>query len=109
MIQSGHRRLAGTALAAALLFPPPGGRWLGADKVKHFLLSALVQSTAFSLARSLRADRATSQAAGAVGSAATGVWKEVHDRKAGRPFSAPDLVWDAAGAASMAALLNRTR
>lgn len=109
MISPLQRSYAGIALAAALVFPMPSGSWLGADKIKHFLMSAFVQSAAFSITRAAGGDRATSHVAGALTSATAGVWKEMHDRRVGKPFSVPDLLWDAAGAASMAALLNRTR
>jgi uncharacterized protein YfiM (DUF2279 family) len=97
------------ALTLALQGPLPGSPWLGADKVKHFLMSAFVHSTAFSAARWAGADRGTSQIVGGLASGGIGVWKELYDRKSNKPFSVSDLVWDAAGATSAAALLNRTR
>lgn len=87
---------------------PPGG-WWGSDKLKHFLMSALVHSTAFSIARSTGAQRSGAQTAGAASAITIGVWKELRDRRVGRPFSIGDLVWDGAGAATSAALLNRSR
>lgn len=102
------RHAAATALALALAFLP-GGPWLGADKAKHFLMSAFVQSASFSIARAAGQGRYRSNIAGAAASAVVGVWNEVHDKRGGKPFSVADLVWDAAGAGSMAALLNRTR
>ena len=98
-----------TAALVAVVAPPGGWSWFGADKVKHFLMSALVHSTAFSVARSAGAQRSGAHAAGAAGALTIGVWKELRDRRAGRPFSVPDLLWDGAGAASSAALLNRSR
>lgn len=98
-------------LATALLVSaaaPPGG-WFGRDKLKHFLMSALVHSTAFSIARASRVDRPGAQVAGAVSATAVGLLKELHDRRVGKPFSVGDLLWDGAGAASAAALLNRSR
>jgi uncharacterized protein YfiM (DUF2279 family) len=98
------------ATMAALLFVvgPPGG-WWGADKLKHFLTSALVHSTVFSIARSTGSGRPNAQAIGAASALTIGVWKEARDRRAGRPFSVGDLVWDGAGIATSAALLNRSR
>lgn len=101
-------RFAATAAILATFVAPPGG-WFGADKVKHFLVSALVHSTAFSIARSAGVHRNGAQVAGALSAATVGVWKELHDRRAGKPFSVPDLLWDGVGAASAAALLNRSR
>lgn len=97
------------ALTAMLHTAWPGGPWFGADKVKHFLMSAMVQSVTFSTARWAGASRADSHLAGAAASVSVGLWKELRDRKAQRPFSVADLVWDAAGAASAAALLNHSR
>lgn len=97
-----------TALAFALALPPVGS-WFGADKLKHFLMSAFVQSAAFSASRAAGADRRVSNVVAAASSATIGVSKEVHDRRIGKPFSIQDLAWDAAGAGAMAALLARTR
>jgi uncharacterized protein YfiM (DUF2279 family) len=97
------------ALTVALQAPIPGSPWFGADKIKHFLMSAFVHSVAYSAARWSGAGRGTSQIAAGVASGSVGIWKELHDRRSGRPFSVSDLVWDAAGAASAAALLNHTR
>ena len=79
------------------------------DKIKHFLISALVCSTAFSIARAVGAQRAGSQVAGIVSGATVGILKEVHDKSVGKPFSIGDLVADGAGIAVSAALLNRAR
>lgn len=103
-----HSTRAAATLALLMALSPPGG-WFGADKIKHFLMSALVHSTAFSLSRAAGAQRSSAQTAGAVAAVTIGVWKEVRDRGVGRPFSVPDLLWDGVGAASAAALLNRSR
>jgi len=96
------------ALAFALALPPMGS-WFGADKLKHFLMTAFVQSAAFSVARAAGADRRWSNVAGGVISATVGISKEVRDFRTGKPFSVQDLAWDAAGAGSMGALLARSR
>jgi uncharacterized protein YfiM (DUF2279 family) len=83
--------------------------WLGADKVKHFLLSAFIQSGAFAAARAMGANHSNAQLLAGVTTAGFGIGREVHDRRVGRPFSVPDLAWDAAGALAAAALLNGTR
>ena len=99
--------LAVAALTVALA--PPWKAWFGADKVKHFLMSAFVQSAAFSVSRSAGASREASHAVAGAATATVGVAKELRDKKRGQSFSVPDLAWDAAGAASAAALLNRSR
>ncbi|HEX7939324.1 MAG TPA: hypothetical protein VF483_10060 [Gemmatimonadaceae bacterium] len=68
-----------------------------------------MHSTAFSIARSARMRLGSAQAVGVVSAATVGILREVHDRRVGKPFSIPDLVWDGVGTASSAALLNRSR
>jgi uncharacterized protein YfiM (DUF2279 family) len=97
--------LAATMATAAV--PWPGGP--GPDKVKHFLVSALVQSTAYSVARSAGVGRANAQWVGGVSTMTVGVLKEVRDKRSGQPFSVGDLVWDAGGGLAAASLLNGTR
>jgi uncharacterized protein YfiM (DUF2279 family) len=89
--------------------PRPRDAWLGSDKLKHFLLSAFVQSASFSIARLTGGNRGTAQIAGGVAAATAGLWKEFHDRSQNKPFSPRDLAWDAAGALTAAALLNGAR
>ena len=96
------------ALALALSWPGVG-RWFGADKVKHFLMSALVQSVTYSAGRTAGLDRSLSQGVAGTAVLTIGVVKERADRRARKPFSVEDLAWDAAGALSAAALLNGTR
>ena len=84
-------------------------RWFGPDKVKHFFMSALIQSATFSVARAAKTSRSNAQVAASVTSVAFGIGKEIHDRRNAKPFSARDLVWDGAGALTAAALLNGTR
>lgn len=85
-----------------------GDSWIGRDKVKHFVLSAFVHSVAFSVTRSV-ADRPVAQGVGAGAVLGAGVFKEVLDRRAGRPFSVRDLVWGTAGGAAAASLMNGAR
>jgi len=92
-------------LAVQLALPP----FFGADKVKHFLLSFLVQSTGYSMSRAAGLDRGASQAVGAAGVATVGLLKEIQDKRRGKPFSIGDLAVDAAGGLAAAALLNGTR
>ena len=98
-----------TLALATLLALPPRSSWFGADKVKHFLVGAFTHSVAFSAARAANLGRSGAQGIGGASVVAVSVWKEMRDRKAGRPFSTPDLVWDAAGGIAAAALLNGTR
>jgi uncharacterized protein YfiM (DUF2279 family) len=81
----------------------------GADKIKHFLMSALIQSATFSVARAAGLNRATSQAAGGTAVFVFGVGKELYDRHAHKTFSVADLLWDAGGGVAAASLLNGAR
>jgi uncharacterized protein YfiM (DUF2279 family) len=104
--------MAALALGLSLAMSPapqPRDAWLGSDKLKHFLLSAFVQSAAFSIARVMGANRTSAQIAGGASVAAVGLWKEFHDGSQNKPFSPRDLAWDAAGALTAAALLNGAR
>lgn len=93
---------------AAMLGGAPRDPWPGADKAKHFLLSAFVHSATFSASR-LVTSRANAQAAGGAAVLAAGIFKEWRDRGAGRHFSVADIVAGAAGGVAAAALLNGTR
>jgi putative lipoprotein len=84
-------------------------RWLGADKVKHFMISAFVQSISFSALRSTGANRNASLVGASAISLSVGVGREVYDRY--RPGGVPsfkDLAWDAAGALATTVLLRHT-
>lgn len=98
-----------TLALVTLLHGPSPNTWFGADKVKHFFMSAFVQSAAFSAARAARLDRSNAHAVGGVTTLTVGVWKEMRDRRARSGFSVTDLVWDAVGGAAAASLLNGTR
>jgi putative lipoprotein len=88
------------------LLAPPGDGWFGADKFKHFLSAAFVQSMGYGTLRAAgaRHDLALAGASGAT--AAVSVAKEVHDRRTKGLFSGRDLVWDAAGAGAATLLVQ---
>lgn len=95
------------ALAAALY--APGDGWLGMDKVKHFFMSAFVQSVSYSALRSVRVDHERALVGASVATFAVGVGKEIYDRRDYGLFSVRDLSWDVAGGVSASVLLNQTR
>src|SRR5438046_8989416 len=97
------------ALVIALQWPLEIDRWFGADKLKHFLMSALVQSSTYSTARATGLRSSASQVGGAAAVMSVGLWKEFHDRRHQKPFSVEDLTWEAAGAVAVASLLNGAR
>ena len=83
--------------------------WFGMDKVKHFFMTAFVQSVSYSTLRLTNADHRSSMIGATAVSAGFGIGKELFDRRRGGVFSTRDLVWDAAGATSAGALLSQTR
>ena len=84
--------------------------WFGVDKIKHFFMSAFIESVTYS---ALQAARVNHRAAlgGAIGvTMAVGVGREIHDKRTpGNIFSVRDLTWDAVGATAGAVLLTQTR
>lgn len=91
----------------ATLDPAPDP-WLAPDKLQHFGMSFAATSFAYGAARfALDREPATLAAAGAA--LAAGVGKEIFDLRAGRAFSARDLLWDAAGVAVALTLVDRIR
>lgn len=114
-------RMRGLAVAAALVFAVmfaprvaaaqiPADNWFGADKVKHFFTSALIQSLAYSVTQvTTRAPRSSLLLSASIATAAVGIGKEVHDRRSYGHFSVRDLAWDAAGAGTASMMLARTR
>lgn len=82
--------------------------WFGPDKVRHFFVSAAIQSLGYGALRATELEHGTALAAASAVTAAFGIGKELSDRRRGRRISVRDLVWDAAGAAAVSALLART-
>ncbi len=106
-------------LLAAIAIPSPAhaqsapkherDSWLGADKLKHFFVSAFIESMTFS---GLQAAGASRRAAftGAIGTtAALAIGREVHDKKTKGLFSLGDLAWDAVGAGAAGLVLRKTQ
>ena len=87
---------------------PATDGWFGADKARHFLSSAFVQSLAYGSLRGTGLSHGSALAGASAATAAVGVGKELHDRRTTGVFSRRDLAWDAAGAATMSVLLART-
>jgi len=97
------------ALEAQAQHSRPRDSWFGADKVKHFLMSAFIESLTFSGLQAAGAHRNASFA-GAIGvTAVFGLGKEAHDKRRGEPFSLHDIAWDAAGGGSAFLMLRHTQ
>jgi putative lipoprotein len=90
----------------------PGARaddgWFSADKAKHFLTSAFVQTLAYGSLRGVGASHAAALVGATVTTAAVGAGKELYDARTGGDPSARDLTWDLAGAGAMTLLLAHT-
>lgn len=81
--------------------------WLARDKVKHFVVSAVIQGAGHSVLRANGYDyREAAWTAGAI-TLGVGVGKELWDRSRGRPFSAKDLGADALGGGTGAVLIRQ--
>lgn len=95
-------------LAFALSLHAPPRLSVAPDKVKHFFLSAFIQSVSYSALRvgGVEHNRALGTASAAT--VAIGIAKEVHDARSGRGFDARDLVWDLLGAGAAAAVLEQS-
>ena len=84
--------------------------WFGTDKVKHFFLSAFVQSLSYSVMQvTTRRSRSSLLLSASAASAAAGIGKELHDRRVKGQFSVRDLAWDAAGIGTASLMLTQTR
>lgn len=83
--------------------------WLGPDKIKHFFISAFIESLTFSALQVTGASRGTAFAGALATTAAFAIAREVHDRRTKGVFSVPDLTWDAAGAGAAALVLRSTQ
>ena len=73
--------------------------WFGPDKIKHFFMSAFIESVSYSALQAAHVNHRSTMV-GAIGvTAAFGVGKEIHDsRNRKNHFSLKDLSWDAIGA-----------
>jgi uncharacterized protein YfiM (DUF2279 family) len=84
--------------------------WFGVDKIKHFFISAFIESISYSALQAANVKRRPALA-GAIGvTAGIGLARELHDRrKPGSRFSYRDLTWDALGIGAGAVMLTHTR
>ena len=112
-----RKNLVAAALCVIALVPMTAGAqgqhardsWFGADKIKHFFMSAFIESLTFS---GLQAGGAHTHAAFAGAIGVTGVFgfaKEFHDKRTYGLFSVRDLVWDGAGAGAGLVMLRSTQ
>jgi uncharacterized protein YfiM (DUF2279 family) len=86
-----------------------GDRWFGADKVKHFFMSAFVESVTYSALRGAHVRHDQALIAASSFTLGVGIGKEIYDHHSYGHFSVKDLTWDAAGNAAAATALAHTR
>ncbi|MGH7625480.1 MAG: DUF2279 domain-containing protein [Gemmatimonadaceae bacterium] len=86
-----------------------GDSWFGPDKLKHFFVSALVETASYGALRAANLPHVKALQIASVVTVTVGVGKEIDDAQNGESFSVRDLTWDLAGAASAAAILQAAR
>lgn len=86
-----------------------GDKWLAPDKLKHFFMSAFIESASYSALRAARVNRHDALVGAAGLAVSVGLGKEVYDSRTGEGFSMRDLAWDAAGTAAGAAFLSHAQ
>lgn len=102
----------GTRAAAALLLSLQLSffdGFFGADKIKHFFLTAFIQSVAYSTAQALGADRPDAMRASVGVAAGAAIGREIYDARVKGRFSVPDLIWGAGGIGAASAMLRHTK
>jgi putative lipoprotein len=92
-----------------LTFPLAADKWFGADKMKHFFMSAFIQSMAYSSARAAGASHDGAFVSATAATVGFGIGREIYDGRVKRAFSYKDLVWDGAGLAAGMALVNKAQ
>jgi putative lipoprotein len=88
---------------------PERDSWFGVDKIKHFFMSAFIESMTFSGLQAAGANRNAAFAGAISATAALGVAKEMHDKKTKGVFSFRDLTWDGLGATAGLVMLKSTQ
>jgi uncharacterized protein YfiM (DUF2279 family) len=84
--------------------------WFTPDKIKHFFMSAFIESVTYSALQAARMNHRPALGSAIGVTMAIGVGREIHDRRTpGNIFSVRDLTWDAVGATAGAVLLSQTR
>lgn len=84
-------------------------RWFGSDKVKHFFMSAFVESVTYSALRASHVRHDPALVAASSVTLGVGIGKEIYDHHSYGHFSVKDLTWDVAGNAAAATVLAHTR
>jgi putative lipoprotein len=83
--------------------------WFGIDKIKHFFISAFIESVSYSALQAMKVHHRPALG-GAIGiTLGFGLGREIHDKRTpGNIFSVRDLTWDAIGTTAGAVLVSHT-
>jgi uncharacterized protein YfiM (DUF2279 family) len=107
--------LVGLSLVANLVFAqtavaaPHQDAWFGVDKLKHFFMSAFIESVTYSALQAAKVKHRPALGSAIGVTMAIGVGRELHDRRVpGNLFSIRDLTWDAIGTTAGAVMLAHT-
>ena len=92
-----------------LSFPLAADGWFGADKMKHFFMSAFIQSMAYGSARAAGASHDGAFVSATAATVGFGIGRAIYDGRVKKAFSYKDLVWDGAGLAAGMALVNKAQ
>lgn len=87
----------------------PRDTFLGPDKVKHFFMSAFIESAGFGGMQAIGVSRTTSIEAATAVTVAAGIGREIHDGITKHLFSFGDLTWDAIGTGAALLLISHTQ
>jgi Predicted periplasmic lipoprotein (DUF2279). len=87
----------------------PKDTFLGPDKVKHFFMSAFIESVAFGGMEAAGASRSASIGTASALTAAAGIGREIHDKITKNLFSFGDLAWDTIGTGAALLLISHTQ
>lgn len=105
-------QLVGFCLAVNIIYAQAAvarDSWFGIDKIKHFFISAFIESISYSALQASGVKRRPALGTAIGVSATFGVAREIHDkRKPGNRFSYKDLSWDALGISVGAVMLTHT-
>ncbi len=81
----------------------------GPDKVKHFMMSAFIETVGFAGLQAMNVDRGASIGAATAVTLGIGLARELHDRRSNGLFSIGDLTWDTLGAGAALLLISHTQ
>jgi uncharacterized protein YfiM (DUF2279 family) len=91
------------------IWPVQQDPWIAEDKFKHMFTSMAAVHFAYGAVRLTGMKDDAAVIAAVTSGAAAGIWKEFHDRRAGRPFSGRDLLWDGLGLGAGLVFISQVR